>query len=70
MSLTPSLQDAFAVGKLEGEKESIKEIIALLDEGLNPTSLKVVLNAKLKVLSTKVTDNPFGVNKSDVGQKT
>lgn len=65
MSLIPTLEDAFAVGKLEGEKECIKFIQELIDQGSNPTVLKTILNAKLKVLSVQITNNPFGVNKSN-----
>lgn len=65
IKLEATLEDAFAVGKLEGERECINEVLEYLKEGVNSSALKTILNAKLKVLSMKITNNPFGVTKSD-----
>lgn len=57
--LQPTLEDAFGVGKIEGQKEMIKEVLELLDTRISHQTLQAYLKAKLKGLNVSKTDNPF-----------
>lgn len=59
--LKPTLEEAFAIGKLEGQRDAFSELLDLMvDEGLiTSKSLRVYLTARLKTINTHPLNNPF-----------
>lgn len=58
-SLTPTLEEAFAVGKLEGHKECMAELQEMIKEGATLDTLKIYLKAKSNVINLQTVNNPF-----------
>lgn len=54
--LKVTTEEAFALGKLEGAKESFKEILDMVNQG--PTAMRVYATARLKSLNSELS-NPF-----------
>jgi hypothetical protein len=57
--LKPSLEDTFAVGKLEGEKEILLEIQSLMKDGVEGAALRSYIKARLNSINTKSISDPF-----------
>lgn len=57
--LTPTTEETFAVGKLEGHKEAMTEIQQMIAEGSTLEMLKIYVKAKLNTLNLTVITNPF-----------
>lgn len=60
--LEPSLEESFALGKLEGEKEALQEVLDLLKDGLDGAVLMAYLKSTIRMLNTKSIRNPFKRN--------
>jgi hypothetical protein len=56
--LQPTTEDAFVVGKLEGTKEALEEILEMTKVD-NINSLRIYLKARLKSLKESTITNPF-----------
>jgi hypothetical protein len=59
--VTPTTEDAFAVGKLEGLKEAFQEILEMTKTD-NIQNLRIYLKARLKSLADAKITNPFRRN--------
>jgi hypothetical protein len=57
--LKPTIEDAFSVGKLEGQKEALQEILDLLRDGIKGEPFASYVKARLKGLNVSKSDNPF-----------
>lgn len=60
--LEPTTEDAFGVGKLEGTRETLEEILEIAKTG-NLQNLQIYLAARLKSLTEAKLNNPFRRNK-------
>lgn len=56
--IKPTLEDAFDVGRKEGEKEAFSEVLELLKVNSLPT-IKIYLEARLRTLHSASRKNPF-----------
>lgn len=59
IDLEPTLEEAFAIGKLEGHKECLKELQEMILEGASFETIKVYLKAKSNVINLQTINNPF-----------
>lgn len=57
--LKPSIEDTFAIGKLEGQKELLVEIQSLLKDGVEGAALRSYIKARLNSLNTMSISDPF-----------
>lgn len=57
--LKPSIEDTFAIGKLEGQKELLAEIQSLLKDGVEGAALRSYIKARLNSLNTMSISDPF-----------
>lgn len=57
--LKPTLEEAFAVGKLEGQKEAFKEMEEMVSGVFTLAAVKTYLKARLKTLAAQSITNPF-----------
>lgn len=55
----PTIEEAFAVGKLEGQKEALEEVLELLRDGIKGEPFAAYIKARLKGLNVSKIDNPF-----------
>lgn len=59
ISLEPTIEDAFAIGKLEGHKESLQELKEMIEGGASLEILLVYIKAKSNTLNLQIVNNPF-----------
>lgn len=55
----PTLEDAFSVGKLEGQKETFIEILEMMTNGTSGQYLVNYVKGRIKGLNQITLHNPF-----------
>lgn len=56
------MEESFAIGRLEGERETLEEISEVIKDGITGDSLKAYLKARLKNLINRKLTDPFKQN--------
>lgn len=59
LRVKPTLEESFAVGKLEGTKEAFEEIQEMIKNGIDGEVLSSYLKGRIKGLYTTKLTNPF-----------